>query len=458
MKRGGRRPDLGEPPDQHHVEDGQQHEAGGERAGGREARDERGQREAGAGDEQHPGGLAHQLVGQAPGERVEAGHQQGRHPGARDPPRPARRRGQERRGDGRQPGERVGASGQAAHQRHAGGQRGEGHDHPERPRPGQTPRPPRQRHQRGLHQAERGVRGDESEAHGPTVARPVATRWHDAGPVLAILLGLGSSLSWGVADFCGGLASRRSRVLAVVLLSQAAGLALVLLVVALRGGGPPPARDMALGAAAGASGAVGLAAFYRALSVGAMSLVAPIAALGVIVPVATGLAGGDRPGALSAAGAVVAVGGAVLAGRAPGPASRRGLRLAALAAICFGGFFALLAPAADRDPLWAVCAARFASVPLLVIAAVVLRQGVAVGRADLPLVVAAGLLDASANISFAAASREGLLSVVAVLSSLYPVATVVLARTVLGERLGRAQALGVGAALTGVGLIALGAG
>src|SRR4029453_17999320 len=100
-----------------------------------------------------------------------------------------------------------------------------------------------------------------------------------------------------IADFWGGLASRRSRVLTVVLLSQGAGLVLMLSVAAIRGTGPPPVGDMALGAAAGAAGAIGLAAFYRALSVGAMSLVAPIAALGVVTPVFAGIVGGERPSA-----------------------------------------------------------------------------------------------------------------------------------------------------------------
>jgi len=276
--------------------------------------------------------------------------------------------------------------------------------------------------------------------------------------VLAILLGLGSSLSWGIADFWGGLASRRSRVLTVVLLSQAAGLALMLSVAAIRGTGPPPARDMALGAAAGAAGVIGLAAFYRGLSVGAMSLVAPIAALGVVVPVVAGIAGGDRPSAIAGAGAVLAVGGAILASRAPGPATRRGLGLAVVAAIGFGTFFVLLAPAADQDAVWAVCAARFASVPLVAAVALALRERIAVRRGDLRLVLGAGILDAAANLAFAVASQEGLLSLVAVLGSLYPVVTVVLARSFLGERLGVGQTTGVGAALAGVGLIAAGAG
>jgi drug/metabolite transporter (DMT)-like permease len=276
-------------------------------------------------------------------------------------------------------------------------------------------------------------------------------------PVLAVVLGLSSSLSWGVADFLGGWASRRAAAIAVVLLSQGAGLALMLLIAAAIRSGPPPASDMLFGAAAGAVGAVGLLAFYRGLAVGTMSLVAPIAALGVVVPVAVGVAGGDRPSAVVVVGVVVGVGGATLASRAPGPASTRGLGLALLAAAGFGGFFALLAPAADHDVLWAVIAARFASVPLVLVAALATRTRIGVDGADLPRVLVAGILDSSANLLFAAATQHGLISVVSVLGSLYPVATVALARAVLGERMGPIQGVGVGAALVGVGLIALGA-
>ena len=275
--------------------------------------------------------------------------------------------------------------------------------------------------------------------------------------MLAVVLGLSSSLSWGVADFLGGWASRRAAAIAVVLLSQGAGLALMLLIAAVIRSGPPPASDMLFGAAAGAVGAVGLLAFYRGLAVGTMSLVAPIAALGVVVPVAVGVAGGDRPSAVVVVGVVVGVGGATLASRAPGPASTRGLGLALLAAAGFGGFFALLAPAADHDVLWAVIAARFASVPLVLVAALATRTRIRVDGADLPRVLVAGILDSSANLLFAAATQHGLISVVSVLGSLYPVATVALARAVLGERMGPIQGVGVGAALVGVGLIALGA-
>ena len=273
--------------------------------------------------------------------------------------------------------------------------------------------------------------------------------------MLAIALGLASGLSWGVGDFFGGLASRRAPAIAVVAYSQAAGLVLALLALAVARPEAPPAAAWALGLAAGVSGVVGLVAFYRALAVGTMSLVAPISALGALLPLAIDLAAGRSPGPVALVGMVVALAGAALASNAPGPASRRGLGLAVVAALGFGGFFVLLAESADdAGALWSIISARSGSVPVALIAAVVVGAGAAVPRRVIPLVVAAGLLDVSANLMFAAGSQRGLVSVVAVLGSLYPVATVALAAAFLHERLGRLQAAGAGLALAGVVLIA----
>lgn len=275
--------------------------------------------------------------------------------------------------------------------------------------------------------------------------------------MLAIALGLASSLSWGVADFFGGLASRRAPAIAVVAFSQAAGLAVALVALAATRPAPPSAAAYGLGVAAGVTGVVGLAAFYRGLAVGTMSLVAPISALGALLPLAIDLAAGRSPGALALAGMVVALAGTSLAASAPGPATRRGLGLAAIAALGFGGFFVLLAEAADDGgALWSIISARCGSVPFALIAVAALGVGRAVGRGVWPLVVVAGVLDASANLMFAAGSQRGLVSVVAVLGSLYPVVTVALAALALHERLGRLQALGAAVALAGVVMIAAG--
>jgi drug/metabolite transporter (DMT)-like permease len=275
--------------------------------------------------------------------------------------------------------------------------------------------------------------------------------------VLAIALGLASSLSWGVADFLGGLASRRASAISVVALSQAAGLLLALVVLALARPGSPSAAEYGLGVAAGVSGAVGLAAFYRGLAVGTMSLVAPISALGALVPLAVDLAAGRSPGTLALVGMFVALAGAALAASAPGPASHRGLGLALVAAAGFGGFFVLLAESADGGgALWSLIAARTGSVPIALLGVAAVGASLAIGRRLLVPVVAVGVLDASANFMFAAGSQRGLVSVVAVLGSLYPVVTVALAAVALHERLGRLQAAGAGVALAGVVLIAAG--
>jgi drug/metabolite transporter (DMT)-like permease len=274
--------------------------------------------------------------------------------------------------------------------------------------------------------------------------------------MLAVLLGLASSASWGLADFLGGVASRRAPALAVVAFSQAVGLLLALaLLVVLRPDVPAPG-DLLLGALAGLSGVAGLVAFYRGMAVGSISIVAPVSALGALVPLTLDLARGRDPGALALAGMAVALAGAALAARAPGPASRRGIGLALVAAVGFGAFFALLGEASDgAGALWALAAARTGSAPPAVAAVLVLGTATGILRGRLlGMVVLAGMLDAGANLLFALGTTRGLVSVVAVLGSLYPVVTVALAGAVLGERLSRLQAAGAALALAGVVVIA----
>jgi drug/metabolite transporter (DMT)-like permease len=274
--------------------------------------------------------------------------------------------------------------------------------------------------------------------------------------LLAIVLGLVSSVSWGVADFFGGVASRRASAVAVVALSQAFGLVLALAMVALVQPEVPPADDLALGVAAGVSGVVGLVAFYRGMAIGSISIIAPVSALGALVPLAVDLAAGRRPGDVALAGMVVALAGASLAARAPGPASRRGIGLALFAAVGFGGFFTLLGEAASESAIWGLTSARLGSVPLALIALAVVGGAGAMRGRTLAMVAAAGILDVSANLLFAFGSQRGLVSVVAVLGSLYPVVTVAMAGAFLGERLSRLQGAGAALALGGVVLIAIG--
>jgi drug/metabolite transporter (DMT)-like permease len=278
--------------------------------------------------------------------------------------------------------------------------------------------------------------------------------------MLALALALGSSLCWGLADFAGGLQARRVPLAAVMLFSQLAPLGALAVVVAVIGDPAPSFSDLAPAAAAGAAGSIALAGFYHALSIGTMSIVAPISATGAIVPVAVGVATGDRPSSLQVVGIVAAVAGVVLASReqsddpARAESARRSVILALLAAVGFGSFFVGMDAAASASVPWALLVARGSSVLVLLAVVLALRPPLAVGRRSLAVLAAIGVADLTANALFALASTKGLLSLVAVLGSLYPVTTVLLARFLLRERVRRVQEAGIVFALVGVALIA----
>jgi drug/metabolite transporter (DMT)-like permease len=238
----------------------------------------------------------------------------------------------------------------------------------------------------------------------------------------------------------------------------------VAVVVLVGGHSAPSLGDLAPAAVGGIAGVIALAAFYRGLAIGTMSIVAPIAATGAAVPVLVGLATGDRPGARVMAGIVIAVVGVVLAAREDAPegtraaaVARQSVLLALVAALGFGTFFVGLDASADADVWWALLAARVASFSMLCIAVAFVRPELPRSPATLGFIAAIGAGDLAANACFAAATNEGLLSVVSVLASLYPVVTVLLARAVLGERVRPEQGVGIAAALAGVALIASGA-
>lgn len=271
-----------------------------------------------------------------------------------------------------------------------------------------------------------------------------------------ILLGLAAGVSWGFADFFGGLASRRMSAASVAAVSQMIGTVLLVAALILMRPTLPSWPDLGLGALAGVGGGLGVFAFYRALAVGTISLVAPVSALGAGIPVAVGLLQGEQPGRLALVGIFVALTGAVVASRAPGPATRRGLGMAALAAVGFGLFFVLIGPASETSVLWAAFATRTASVPVLIAVCLGTRASLRIGHGLWPYVLGAGVLDVAANVAFAAAATAGPLVIASVLAGLYPVTTVVLAQIVLHERLSPGQTAGVAVALTGVALIAVG--
>ena len=281
--------------------------------------------------------------------------------------------------------------------------------------------------------------------------------------MLGIGLALGSAVSWGCGDFLSGLMSRRLPLLAVLLTTQAAGVPLML-IAGLVYGVPVDWTFVPLACLAALGGLIGLGALFRGMAVGAMSIVAPISATGAAVPVFVGLATGDRPGALVLGGIVLAVVGVVFASREDAPAgsreaaiARRAVLLALVAALGFGTFFVGLDAGADADIWWALLASRTASFSLLTVAIAVARPPLPTEPRTFGLIAAIGGGDLAANVCFAAATNEGLLSVVSVLASLYPLITVLLARGLLGERVRRDQEAGIAAALVGVALIASGA-
>lgn len=277
---------------------------------------------------------------------------------------------------------------------------------------------------------------------------------------MAAVLALGGALCWGVGDFLGGLASRRLAVITVLAVSQAIGLLGLLVWVLVSGEAFPGAGELLPAAAAGIAGLVGLGALYRGLAIGAMGIVAPISAASPVVPLAVDAAHGDVPGALQWLGiAFVLAGIAVLSWEPSSTAERRfaaGAGLAVLAALGFGLFVVGLDAGADESATWAVVAARAASVFVAVVAALVLSTPLRPPRSALPMLVGVGVFDTSANVFVATATTHGAAGIVAVLSALYPVVTVVLAWLVLGEKLSVAKRTGGVVALAGAALVAAG--
>jgi drug/metabolite transporter (DMT)-like permease len=270
------------------------------------------------------------------------------------------------------------------------------------------------------------------------------------------LLALASSAVWGTSDFFAGLASRRRPAVAVVGWTQGLALAVLSLVVVAAGGptswsGWPP---WALGA--GLSGMVGLVCFYSALSAGTMGVVAPVAALGVVVPVALGVASGDQPSPWTWVGMAVAVVGVALASgpELSGAVSPRPVLLAGCAALGFGLALFCLDRGARESTLMTLWGMRVTSVTVLLLVALLARSAGGVTARETPALLLIGLGDLSANALFAVASSRGQVSVAAVLGSLYPVVTALLARALVGERLRRIQQLGVVLAVTGAAVIA----
>lgn len=284
--------------------------------------------------------------------------------------------------------------------------------------------------------------------------------------MLSIALALTSALTWGTGDFLGGLAARRYG-LAWVLCGTATGGLLLGTAFSLISGDPfPDAHYVMLAASAGIAGLIGLACFYHALAIGTMSIVAPISASGAAIPVAWGIAQGETLSLAASIAIVVLIAGVMLASReqpdAPAQASEShalSIVLAFAAAASFGTVFTLIAETSESSVYWPsailkastlTCAVAFLALQSVRSAELGARP---IGRGWL-FPISIGFFDVSANVAFAAATTHGSLAIASVVSSLYPVTTVLLAYFFLHERLDRMQRVGVVMALVGVAALA----
>src|SRR5688572_4821564 len=280
---------------------------------------------------------------------------------------------------------------------------------------------------------------------------------------MLFLLALGSAALYGAADFLGGLASRRASTIAIVIISQLAGLVALASMLPVLPASEPQPNDWMWGATAGITGGIGVALLYRALATGSMAIAAPITAVcAVAVPVAVSIAFGERPSAGTMGGISLAILAILLISQQKPPATTRpvaepgGARSAVTAfaaGVAIGFFFLALAQTDDDAGMWPLVAARGMSSVLFVAIALATRRTLKMPARVATIAVTGGVLDMLANLLYLLASRQGPLSVVVTLSSLYPASTVVLARTVLGERLNVVQTAGIVCALAAVILI-----
>jgi len=272
-----------------------------------------------------------------------------------------------------------------------------------------------------------------------------------------LFLALGASLAWGVGDFFGPLISRTVGVLPVLMWAQIGGVASLAVAVAIRAQGPPGWGVLyAIGASFG--GMLGLYAYYRGMNTGTMSVVAPIAGVSAVIPVIFGIATGDHPSVPQVAGIAAALAGVGLASIEHHEGRRRvaaGVGLALFAACGFGFYFPWMHAAGKVDFWWASAVFRTTALLLVATAVTSRRIDVRLSPRLAAIAVGAGIVDTVGNVCFAASSQHGLVSLTAVLASLYPIVTVLLAASLLHERVAPLQRTGIALTLAGVVLIGI---
>jgi drug/metabolite transporter (DMT)-like permease len=278
---------------------------------------------------------------------------------------------------------------------------------------------------------------------------------------VAYLLAIGSAVLYGAADFTGGLTTRRASTIPVVLLSQAAGMLLLALILPLLPHASPSRPDLLWGAAAGLTGGIGVALLYHALATGRMAVVAPTTAVcAVAIPVVVSVLLGERPVPLAVAGIALGMVSIVLVSRQQEVASlhrrQSGVGTALVSGIAIGLFLLTFAQTGSEAGMWPLLVARLVSVSLFGVMAIVGGRSIRMPAQATALAIVAGVVDMLANALYLLATRQGPLSIVVTLSSLYPASTVLLARIVLRERLHPWQITGVGCALAAVVLIVSG--
>jgi len=269
-----------------------------------------------------------------------------------------------------------------------------------------------------------------------------------------------SALSYGIADFSGGLASRKSAVSAVAAWSQALGILIALIAVPIFGASAPSMEMWLWGAAAGLSGAAGLSFLYQGLAEGRAVIVSPTAALtGAALPVLFGVITGERPEFITWMGVAIALPAILLLSFERGDqriAVLKSLRTGLIAGIGFSGFFILLSKTGNDSGLWPLVAARSASVPVLLLATIIRRKPLVLEKGSRRATLIAGSLDMLANIFYLLAARSGMLITAVVVTAMYPAPTVILQRIVFKEKLSALRIIGLLLALAGIALISLG--